>query len=56
MDRFVARQNIEHFRELLAAERDPQERSRLEQLLAEAREQLRQAEAAHRRNPPKPTG
>ena len=56
MDRFVARQNIEHFRELLAAARDPEERKRLERFLAEAHEQLRQAEEQHRLNPPKPTG
>ena len=56
MDRFIARQNIEHFRQRLDLARDPEERARLERLLSEATEQLRQAEEAHRLNPPKPTG
>ncbi len=56
MDRFVARQNIEHFAQQLSQERDPEKRAHLQRLLDEAREQLRQAEAAHRQNPPKRTG
>jgi hypothetical protein len=56
VDRFIARQNIEHFRQLLAQARDPEERARLERFLSEATEQLRQAEEAFRRDPPKPTG
>ena len=56
MDRFIARQNIEHFRQLLAQARDPEERIRLERFLSEATEQLRQAEQTLRRNAPKPTG
>ena len=47
MDRFVARQNIEHFHQQLAAERDPAKRAQLQTLLREAELQLREAEAAH---------
>jgi len=56
MERFIARQNIEHFRQLLAETHDPEARARLERLLSEARGQLKRAEQAHRQNPPKPTG
>ncbi len=49
MDRFVARRNIDHFRQQLETERDPAKRANLEHLLEEAQEQLRQAEEAHRR-------
>lgn len=55
VDRFIARQNIEHFRQLLVQAGDPKERARLERFLSEAIEQLRQADEAHR-HPPKPTG
>jgi len=44
MQRFIARQNIERFRRLLSSEREPAQRERLEQLLAEAIAQLDQAE------------
>lgn len=47
MDRFIARQNIDHFRRQLATARDPAERAQLEKLLAEAQEELRRAEASH---------
>ena len=49
MDRFVARRNIDHFRQQLEAERDPAKRANLKKLLEEAHEQLRQAQEAHRR-------
>lgn len=52
MDRFVARRNIEHFRQQLDVERDPAERAKLEQMLEEARAQLRLAEEEHRRDGP----
>lgn len=52
MDRFVARQNIEHFRRRLDEARDPALRAELQQLLAEAQDQLRQAEEAHQSDPP----
>lgn len=48
MDRFVARRNIDHFHQQLEAERDPARRANLERLLAEAQQQLSQAEEAHR--------
>jgi hypothetical protein len=35
MQRFVARHNVQHFREMLATETDPQQRQMLEKLLAE---------------------
>jgi len=47
VDRFVARQNVEHFRQQLAAEPDLLKRERLSALLKEALEQLRLAELAH---------
>ena len=56
MDRFVARQNIQHFRHMLKDALDPQERARVEGLLREAEERLRTAEEASWRNLPKPTG
>lgn len=40
MERFIARQNISHFKELLAKAEDPVERERLGALLAEAEQQL----------------
>lgn len=36
MDEFVARQNVMHFRQLLAQETDATQRVRLERLMAEA--------------------
>jgi hypothetical protein len=48
VDRFVARRNIEHFRQQLEEERDPEKRANLQKLLEDAREQLKQAEEAHR--------
>jgi len=53
MDRFVARQNIDNFRQQLAVERDAGKRSRLEQLLHEAEAQLKAAEQAHSKGHPK---
>jgi hypothetical protein len=53
MERFVARKNVEHFEQRLAAEQDPERRESLRSLLAEAREQLRAAEAAHQLDRPK---
>ena len=35
MQRFVARHNVQHFREMLITETDPQQRVMLEKLLAE---------------------
>ena len=53
MDRFVARQNVEMFSHQLETERDPVKRGQLEELLREARDQLKQAEEAHRREQPR---
>ena len=45
MQRFVARQNIAHYRHLLETEQDPAKRAKLERLLSEANAQLDDAEA-----------
>jgi len=42
MDRFVARQNVIHYRLLLETEQDPEVRAQIEHLLAEA---LREVQA-----------
>ena len=44
MDRFIARANIAHFEDLLAAETDPQKRKVIENLLARERQKLEIAE------------
>ncbi len=44
IQRFVARQNIEHYRNLLATELEPQRRAQIEHLLAEATAELERAE------------
>lgn len=44
MDRFIARANIAHFEDLLAAETDPQKRKVIENLLARERQKLETAE------------
>jgi hypothetical protein len=51
MDRFVTRQNVDHFRRQLAVEGDPAKRARLETLLHESEQALRDAEAAHAKSP-----
>ena len=40
MERFVSRQNIEHYRELLKITHDPTERRRIEKLLLEEEARL----------------
>jgi len=40
MQRFVARQNIQHFKDMLAAERDPARRVLLEAMIAEEEAKL----------------
>ena len=45
----VARLNVEHYEFLLEKETDLRERRKLQQLLAEAQEALRQAELGHQR-------
>lgn len=44
MDRFIARANIAHFEDLLAAETEPQKRKVIENLLARERRKLEIAE------------
>jgi hypothetical protein len=57
MERFVARQNIEHYRELLKTLMSATERRAIEKLLAEEEQKLRDAEAKSRieTNPPQST-
>lgn len=50
MDRFVAEQNIAHYRELLAGDLEADEREVIERLLAE--EEARLARLGHPRYPP----
>lgn len=45
MSWWVARSNIEHFKEKLSAERDPERSRILKQLLAKEEEKLRQLES-----------
>ena len=44
MDLFIARANIAHFEDLLAAETDPEKRRVIEDLLARERQKLKIAE------------
>ena len=57
VDRFIARANIAHFEDLLAAETDPQKRRVIESLLARERQKLEiaehQSEAAGKPSDPK---
>ena len=46
MDRFVAKLNVEHFRQMLASAVDDTERQRLRLLLAEEEMKLAEAERA----------
>ena len=50
MERFVGRQNIEHFREMLKITTDPGERRVLEKLLLEAQAKLKKDEEDHKKN------
>ena len=49
MDRFVARLNIEHYRQLLARETDDGQRQKLLRLIAEEEAKLKEAEARFER-------
>ena len=49
MDRFVKRQNIEHYKELLKAESDPAKRRAIETLLREEEVKLKEAEENHKK-------
>ncbi|HWA60591.1 MAG TPA: hypothetical protein VG939_04415 [Caulobacteraceae bacterium] len=48
MQRFVARQNIQHFEDMLRTAKTEAERETLRKLLAEEEEKLRQEEEAQR--------
>ena len=50
MDRFVAHQNIEHYRDMLAKEPDEHKRAVLARLLAEEEAKLAAANEAHKRD------
>jgi len=50
VERFVGRQNIEHFREMLKITTDPDQRQVLEKLLLEAQAKLKKDEEDHRKN------
>ena len=50
MERFVGRQNIEHFREMLKITTDPGQRQVLEKLLLEAQAKLNKDEKDHKKN------
>jgi len=49
MERFVHRQNIEHFREMLKTITEPKQRERIERLLAEEEAALRIAEEEYKK-------
>jgi hypothetical protein len=48
VERFVIRQNIEHYRELLEITRDPTERRRIEKLLLEEEARLKKYDDDHK--------
>ena len=50
MDRFVARQNIEHYRDMLAKEPDEHKRAVLARLLAEEEAKLSAADRMHKQD------
>lgn len=49
MERFVHRQNIEHYRELLKTVADPAQQERIKKLLAEEEAALRTAEEKYKK-------
>jgi hypothetical protein len=49
MERFVHRQNIEHYREILKTLADPTQREKIKKLLAEEEVALRQAEQEYKK-------
>ena len=51
MQKFVAEQNIRHFREMLASETDEQRRESLRRLIAEEEAKLQQEIAARKDKP-----
>jgi hypothetical protein len=55
MERFIARQNIEHYRRLIEAERDPRQIALLQRMLAEEEARLNEAESRASERHPVPT-
>lgn len=49
MERFVIRQNIEHYRELLKMTTDPAERAAMEKLLREEEAKLKKYDEDHKK-------
>jgi len=49
MERFVHRQNVEHYREMLKTLTDPVERETIRKLLAEEEAALHKAEEEHKK-------
>ena len=49
MERFVHRQNIEHYREMLKTVTQPAQREKIKKLLAEEEAALRKAEEKHKK-------
>ena len=54
MDGFVARQNIEHYREMLKITTDPAQRQLIEKLLLEEETKLKKYEEDHNRKQSQP--
>ena len=50
MERFVIRQNIEHYPELLKITSDPAERQRIEKLLRDEEAKLKKYDEDHKKN------
>jgi len=49
VERFVIRQNIEHYRELLKITRDPAERRQIEKLLLDEEAKLKKYDEDHKK-------
>lgn len=50
MERFVIRQNIEHYRAILKITTDPAERRRIENVLREEEAKLKKYDEGHKKN------
>lgn len=50
MERFVHRQNVEHYREMLKTVTDPAQREKIRKLLAEEEAALRKAEEEYKKH------
>ncbi len=54
MDGFIARQNIEHYREMLKITTDPVRRRQIENLLLEQEDKLKKYEEDHKKKQQQP--